>query len=80
MWVKSWLLHRNAMRKRLTTVKFKMLTPPEKVPSKMTDILKVMDLMLNCPLMASIRRRHVEGLFIMFQSGEISTFGRTSCK
>lgn len=44
----------------------------EELPPKMTDILQVMDLVVNGPLKASIRRHRVHGLFDYFQSWKIA--------
>lgn len=41
------------------------------LPPKMTDILQVMDLIVNGPLKAAIRRHRIEGLFNYFQSWKI---------
>lgn len=44
----------------------------EELPPKMTDILQVMDLIVNGPLKAGIRRARIEDLFSFFQSWKIA--------
>ena len=43
----------------------------ENLPPKMTDILQVMDLVVNGPVKAGIRRKRIEAIFNYFQSWKI---------
>ena len=47
------------------------------LPPKMTDILQVMDLVVNGPLKAAIRRRRCHGLFDYFQSWKVKRLAAT---
>ena len=52
----------------------------EELPPKMTDILQVMDLVVNGPVKAGIRRARIDALFSFFQSWKIKRLQHLSKK
>ena len=52
----------------------------ENLPPKMTDILQVMDLVVNGPVKAGIRRKRIEALFNFFQTWKITRLQHDAVK
>ena len=51
----------------------------ENLPPNMTDLLQVMDLVVNGPIKADIRRAHIQAIFDYFQSWKIRRLPLAAC-